>query len=127
MPVAGKRVEVALVLQGGGALGAYEWGAIEALFALMDESNVQFGEFGPIPSTRLDPVFKKLAVRLDERDLRRLLAHPLAVGSPQRILLDALPGSQKRSFRNLWHYLDDPDAHGKGPEVLTPVRNAPST
>jgi NTE family protein len=29
-------VEVGLVLQGGGALGAYEWGAIEALFAVMD-------------------------------------------------------------------------------------------
>ncbi len=25
------------MLQGGGALGAYEWGAIEALFAVMDE------------------------------------------------------------------------------------------
>lgn len=32
-----KGVEVGLVLQGGGALGAYEWGAIEALFALMDQ------------------------------------------------------------------------------------------
>jgi predicted acylesterase/phospholipase RssA len=30
-------IEVGLVLQGGGALGAYEWGAIEALFGLMDE------------------------------------------------------------------------------------------
>ena len=30
-------IEVGLVLQGGGALGAYEWGAIEALFDLMDE------------------------------------------------------------------------------------------
>src|SRR4051794_39808858 len=32
-----KRIEVGLVLQGGGALGAYEWGAIEALFAQMDK------------------------------------------------------------------------------------------
>jgi predicted acylesterase/phospholipase RssA len=31
------RIEVGLVLQGGGALGAYEWGAIEALYAVMDE------------------------------------------------------------------------------------------
>jgi NTE family protein len=31
------RIEVGLVLQGGGALGAYEWGAIESLFGLMDE------------------------------------------------------------------------------------------
>lgn len=30
-------IEVGLVLQGGGALGAYEWGAIQALFKLMDE------------------------------------------------------------------------------------------
>jgi NTE family protein len=30
-------IEVGLVLQGGGALGAYEWGAIEALFDVMDE------------------------------------------------------------------------------------------
>jgi predicted acylesterase/phospholipase RssA len=36
-----KRIEVGLVLQGGGALGAYEWGAIEALFALMDEIEAQ--------------------------------------------------------------------------------------
>jgi predicted acylesterase/phospholipase RssA len=33
----GSVIEVGLVLQGGGALGAYEWGAIEALFDLMDE------------------------------------------------------------------------------------------
>jgi predicted acylesterase/phospholipase RssA len=32
-----KRIEVGLVLQGGGALGAYEWGAIDALFGLMAE------------------------------------------------------------------------------------------
>jgi NTE family protein len=33
------RIEVGLVLQGGGALGAYEWGAIEALFAVMAEAD----------------------------------------------------------------------------------------
>jgi predicted acylesterase/phospholipase RssA len=32
---ANRTVEVGLVLQGGGALGAYEWGAIEALFEVM--------------------------------------------------------------------------------------------
>jgi NTE family protein len=36
-------IEVGLVLQGGGALGAYEWGAIEALFELMAEA----GRSGP--------------------------------------------------------------------------------
>ena len=30
-----KKTEIALVLQGGGALGAYEWGGIEALFELL--------------------------------------------------------------------------------------------
>ena len=37
MPTIWTRIEVGLVLQGGGALGAYEWGAIEALFALMND------------------------------------------------------------------------------------------
>jgi len=32
-----KRIEVGLVLQGGGALGAYEWGAVTALLELLDE------------------------------------------------------------------------------------------
>ena len=36
MPDDWTSIEVGLVLQGGGALGAYEWGAIEALFDLMD-------------------------------------------------------------------------------------------
>jgi NTE family protein len=32
------RTEIGLVLQGGGALGAYEWGAITALFDVIDEA-----------------------------------------------------------------------------------------
>src|SRR6185503_2734843 len=32
-----KAIEVGLVLQGGGALGAYEFGAVTALLELMDE------------------------------------------------------------------------------------------
>lgn len=36
-----KRIEFGLVLQGGGALGAYEWGAIEGLFGLMDRVEEQ--------------------------------------------------------------------------------------
>jgi hypothetical protein len=31
-------MEIGLVLQGGGALGAYEWGAITALFDVIDEA-----------------------------------------------------------------------------------------
>ena len=34
----GQPIEVGLVLQGGGALGAYQWGAITALLDLMDEA-----------------------------------------------------------------------------------------
>ncbi len=36
--MADSRVEIGLVLQGGGALGAYEWGAVGALLELMDEA-----------------------------------------------------------------------------------------
>jgi NTE family protein len=36
--VAPTRIEIGLVLQGGGALGAYEWGAITALFDVIDEA-----------------------------------------------------------------------------------------
>jgi NTE family protein len=37
------RTEIGLVLQGGGALGAYEWGAITALFDVIDEAGVSIG------------------------------------------------------------------------------------
>ena len=39
----GMRVEVGLVLQGGGALGAYEWGAITALLDRMDAAQRERG------------------------------------------------------------------------------------
>jgi predicted acylesterase/phospholipase RssA len=39
----GKRIEIGLVLQGGGALGAYEWGAITALLDRMDGSERKRG------------------------------------------------------------------------------------
>jgi len=101
----------------------------DTVFALMDDSNIQPGGPGSTPFPQLDrfvmyeKLFNKVAVRLEERDLQRLLAHPLAVGNVQRTLLDALPGSQQRSFRNIWDYLDDPEAHGKGPDVLAPGTN----
>ena len=38
MPSPERSVEIGLVLQGGGALGAYECGAIGALFELIDEA-----------------------------------------------------------------------------------------
>ena len=75
---------------------------VDALIVLMDDSMDQPGDSGPVPGSRLERVvlyeklFKKVAVRLDERDLQRLLFHPFAVGHLQRILLDALPSAQKR-------------------------------
>jgi len=36
-----KPIEIGLVLQGGGALGAYEWGAVTALLELMDQAEAQ--------------------------------------------------------------------------------------
>jgi hypothetical protein len=51
-------------------------------------------------------MFKTVAARLDERDLDRLLDHPLAGGRLQRIILDALGERKKCTFRNVWDYLD---------------------
>jgi hypothetical protein len=50
--------------------------------------------------------FKKGAARLDERDLDRLLDHPLAGGRLQRVILDVLGEAKHRHFRNTWAYLD---------------------
>jgi len=79
---------------------------------VLGDTNVQPGLSGPILVAHLDRfvvyerVFKKVAARLDERDLRRLLEHPLAVGRLQRVVLDFLAASKERSFRNTWDYLD---------------------
>jgi NTE family protein len=40
-----EKTEIGLVLQGGGALGAYEWGGILALFDLMEEASAAGREF----------------------------------------------------------------------------------
>jgi hypothetical protein len=84
----------------------------DALLTVLGDTNVQPGLKAPILVPHLDPfmgyerVFKKVAARLDERDLRRLLEHPLAVGRLQHVLLDLLARSKNRSFRNTWDYLD---------------------
>jgi hypothetical protein len=84
----------------------------DALLTVMGDTNVQPGLSGPILFARFDrfmvyeKVFKKVAACLDERDLERLLEHPLAVGRLQRVLLDFLAASKNRSFRNTWDYLD---------------------
>jgi hypothetical protein len=72
-----------------------------SLLAILDDPNgSQFRFF--LPSR----TFKTIAARLDERDLQRLLDHPLTVGPLQRALLAVLAETKKRSFRNTWDYLD---------------------
>jgi hypothetical protein len=68
-------------------------------------------------------MLQKVAACLDERDLRRLLEHPLAVGRLQRVLLDVLAGSKHRPFRNTWDYLDATESNGNGTDVLSPGTN----
>ena len=53
-----------------------------------------------------EEMLKKVAARLDEPDLQRLLDHPLAAGRVQRVILDVLGESKHRRFRNTWDYLD---------------------
>jgi hypothetical protein len=73
----------------------------DVLLTVLDEPDIkQFRFF------IYDRMFKRVAARLDERELQRLLEHPLVVGGLQRALLDVLAGSKKRSFRNTWDYLD---------------------
>jgi hypothetical protein len=86
----------------------------DVLLAVLDDPNVQ-----QVPFLLYEKMFKKAAARLDERDLQRLLAHPLAVGRLQRALLDVLAGSKNRSFRNTWDYLDATESNGKGTAVLS--------
>jgi hypothetical protein len=60
---------------------------------------------------------------LDERDLQRLLDHPLAVGRVQRVLLDCLARSKNRSFRNTWDYFDSAESTGNGTMAPSPGMN----
>jgi hypothetical protein len=60
-----------------------------------------------------EKMFKKVAARLDEQDLQRLLDHPLAAGRLQRHILDVLAGAKNRRFRNAWDYLDWADRQGR--------------
>jgi hypothetical protein len=61
--------------------------------------------------------FKKVALRLEEADLQRLLDHPLAAGRSQRVILDVLGEAEHRRFRNTWDYLDWTESHGNGTAV----------
>jgi hypothetical protein len=66
---------------------------------------------------------KKVAVRLEEPDLQRLLDHPLAAGRLQRVILDVLGGSKHHHFRNTWDYLDWTESVGNGTDVPVPGSN----
>jgi hypothetical protein len=85
-----------------------------ALLAILDGPNdSQFRFLLP------ERLFKTVAARLDERDLQRLLDHPLAAGPLQRFLLDVLAGSKNRLFRNTWDYLDSTGSNGNGTDGLS--------
>jgi hypothetical protein len=81
----------------------------DILLAILDDPNVQ-----QVPLVLYEKMFRRIAARLDERDLQRLLDHPLAVGRLQRLLLDVLAGSKNRSFRNTWDYLDGIELNEQG-------------
>jgi hypothetical protein len=73
----------------------------DTLFTALGDADVQRFRF----EVFLD-LFKKVATRMDERDLERLLDRPLTAGTVQRALLDVLGESKNRYFRNTWDYLD---------------------
>jgi hypothetical protein len=84
----------------------------DAVFTVFGGPNVQEFRF-----ENHEKLFKEVAARLDERDLQRLLEHPLAVDRLQRVLLDSLARSKNRSFRNTWDYLDGTESNGNGTDV----------
>jgi hypothetical protein len=87
----------------------------DTLFTVLGDPEVQRFKFVFHRS-----MFKKVAARLDERDLQRLLEHPLTVGRMQRVILDVLGGSKKRCFRNTWDYLDWTASNRNGTDLLAP-------
>jgi hypothetical protein len=98
----------------------------DAVIAVLDDPNAPASTLVPLLDVHPDrfvsyeTMFKKVVARLDERDLQRLLDHHLAVGRLQRALLDALPASKNRSFRNTWDYLDSTESNGNGADGLSP-------
>jgi hypothetical protein len=90
----------------------------DTVFTVLGGPNVQQFRF-----ENHEKLFKEIAARLDQRDLQRLLAHPLAVGRVQRVLLDSLAKSKNRSFRNTWDYLDATESNGNGTDGLSPGTN----
>jgi hypothetical protein len=73
----------------------------DALLTVLGEPEVRRHRF-EFP----EETVKKVAARLEESDLQRLLDHPLAAGRLQRVILDVLGGLNQRRFRNTWDFLD---------------------
>jgi hypothetical protein len=90
----------------------------DAVFTVLGGPNVQQFRF-----ENHEKLFREVAARMDDRDLQRLLDHPLAVGRVQRVLLDSLARSKNRSFRNTWDYLDSTESNGNGTDGLSPGTN----
>jgi hypothetical protein len=57
--------------------------------------------------------FKKVAARMEERDLERLLEQPLTVSTVRRAVLDVLGEWKNHAFRSTWDYLDWTRSQGK--------------
>jgi hypothetical protein len=81
----------------------------DALLTVLGEPEVRRSRFEFQEKT-----LRKVADRLDEQDLRRLLDHPLAAGRLQRTILDVLGEAKNRRFRNTWDYLDWAESEGRG-------------
>jgi hypothetical protein len=84
----------------------------DALLAFLDDPNVHPNQTVVVPGANVDrfasceTLFRKVVPCLDRNDLLHLLDHYLAGGRLQRILLDGMAESKKRSFRNTWDYLN---------------------
>jgi NTE family protein len=100
------RMEIGLVLQGGGALGAYEWGAITALFDVIDEAVGNGGDITlrVVTGVSIGAINAACVVGASDRaDARRRLG---ALWGDFMIDLPYLPASANRdlSLYNVPHF-----------------------
>ena len=92
------RMEIGLVLQGGGALGAYEWGAINALLDVIDEAIANGGDITlrGVTGVSIGAINAACVVGASDRaDARRRLA---ALWGDFMIDLPYLPASANRDL-----------------------------
>jgi hypothetical protein len=81
----------------------------DVAIAVLDEPSVQ-----QMPFIRYEKAIKKLADRMAEHGLRRLLEQPLTAGGLQRTVLAAPAGYMDRPFRIIWEYVDRTDGPPPG-------------